>query len=73
MNKTSMWITRILAAIFLLSGLAFLIIADRDLGGLIDPISLAVVLPPVMAVMICCQLTRAEHWSRVLLALDVPF
>lgn len=73
MNKTSMWITRILAAIFLLSGLAFLIIADRDLGGLIDPISLAVVLPPVMAVMICCQLTRAEHWSRVLLALGVPF
>lgn len=68
-----MWITRILAAIFLLSGLAFLIIADRDLGGLIDPISLAVVLPPVMAVMICCQLTRAEHWSRVLLALGVPF
>lgn len=68
-----MWITRILAAIFLLSGLAFLIIADRDLGVLNDPISLAVVLLPVMAVMICCQLTRAEHWSRVLLALGVPF
>ena len=73
MNKTSMWITKILAAIFLLSGLSFLIIADRDLGGLIDPTSLAIVLPPVMVVMVFCQMTKAEHWSRVLLALGVPF
>ena len=68
-----MWITKILAAIFLLSGLSFLIIADRDLGGLIDPTSLAIVLPPVMVVMVFCQMTKAEHWSRVLLALGVPF
>ena len=67
-----LWKAKALSAILVLSGAALLIASNRPLHALIDTTSFFMVLMPILVVMVCCALTKSEHWAYTLLALGLP-